>query len=248
MVGVVGALEARVLAAFHVVRVDEAVLVAIADRFARDVFVDLLDALVSNEMRDNPSRQVTHILDTVYEAYLKENFENAESRIEDIRGLAAYAQKYRSTDEMLSDLALLSTESFKEPQPLGGEDVISASDPDEMLTLTSIHQAKGLEWRIVFLLWAAEGKFPSPRSLREPESEEEERRLWYVALTRAKDELYVSYPLLMTDHNRQAVLQKPSRFITEVPIEMFEVWQVEEPDLLVEHERPAIDAPQEFIN
>ena len=124
--------------------------------------------------------------------------------------------------------ALLSTERFKEPQPLVGEDVISGGDEDELLTLTSVHQAKGLEWKAVFIIWAAEGKFPSPRSLKEIDSEEEERRLWYVALTRAKDELYLTYPLLLTDYNRQTVLQKPSRFVTECPPDLFEIWNIEE--------------------
>jgi DNA helicase-2/ATP-dependent DNA helicase PcrA len=94
--------------------------------------------------------------------------------------------------------------------------------------LTSVHQAKGLEWKAVFIIWAAEGKFPSPRSLKEIDSEEEERRLWYVALTRAKDELYITYPLMMTDYNRQTVLQKPSRFVTECPPALFEIWNLEE--------------------
>jgi len=102
-----------------------------------------------------------------------------------------------------------------------------------------VHQAKGLEWRVVFLLWAADGRFPSARSLRDAEGEEEERRLFYVALTRAQDELYVCYPVLESDRARQSVVQRPSRFVTEVPRELLEVWSVdeelpglEEPDLL----------------
>ncbi|HEY0461869.1 MAG TPA: 3'-5' exonuclease, partial [Pyrinomonadaceae bacterium] len=121
-------------------------------------------------------------------------------------------------------------------------------EEDELLTLTSVHQAKGLEWKAVFIIWAAEGKFPSPRSLKEIDSEEEERRLWYVALTRAQDELYLTYPLMMIDYSRQVVLQKPSRFIMECPPVLFEVWSLEE-------ESKPFDAPleleeksQEFLN
>ena len=124
---------------------------------------------------------------------------------------------------------------------MGGEE-------DELLTLTSVHQAKGVEWKVVFVIWAAEGKFPSPRSLKEANSEEEERRLWYVALTRAKDELYLTYPLMMVDYNRQTVLQKPSRFIMELPPALFEIWSLED-------EAPDFDAPieieekeKEFLN
>jgi DNA helicase-2/ATP-dependent DNA helicase PcrA len=199
-------------------------------------FVALLELLVSPEYRGQPAKQIALILERGYEQYLLENYENADSRAEDIRGLALYAQRYDSTETFLSELALLSTERFAEAQPLAGEDVISGGEDDELLTLTSVHQAKGLEWKSVFIIWAAEGKFPSPRSLKEIDSEEEERRLWYVALTRAKDELYITYPLMMTDYNRQTVLQKPSRFVTECPPALYEIWSLEE-------EAPNFDAP-----
>ncbi|MDQ3635831.1 MAG: ATP-binding domain-containing protein, partial [Acidobacteriota bacterium] len=144
--------------------------------------------------------------------------------------------------------ALISTERFGAPSNIVGEDVIQGGEEDELLTLSSVHQAKGAEWKVVFLIWAAEGKFPSPRSLKEIDSEEEERRLWYVALTRAKDELYLTYPLMIVDYNRQTIIQKPSRFITECPPALFEIWNLEE-------EAPNFDAPieienkeQEFLN
>jgi DNA helicase II / ATP-dependent DNA helicase PcrA len=212
-------------------------------------FLVLLELLSAQENRNNPSKQIALILEHGYERYLQENHENAETRAEDIRGLSMYAQRYDSTETFLSELALLSTERFKEPTPLVGEDVVSAGDEDELLTLTSVHQAKGLEWKAVFIIWAAEGKFPSPRSLREIDSEEEERRLWYVALTRAKDELYITYPLLMTDYNRQTVLQKPSRFVTECPPALFEIWSLEE-ESPITSETPLIatSPSDEFIN
>ena len=191
-------------------------------------FLKLLAHLSSPEIRGNPSAQITAVLENGYERYLQENFENADSRMEDLRGLSHFAERYTSTEDLLSELALLSTERFKEPQGVVGEDVVEGGGEDELLTLTSVHQAKGLEWKAVFMIWAAEGKFPSPRSLKEVDSEEEERRLWYVSLTRAKDELYITYPLLVVDHTRQTVLQKPSRFVTECPPELFEIWTLEE--------------------
>ncbi|MEO7538906.1 MAG: 3'-5' exonuclease [Pyrinomonadaceae bacterium] len=164
---------------------------------------------------------------------------------------------YRSTPEILG-LANTSiacnckqfpkTERFKEPQPLVGEEVVSGGEEDELLTLTSVHQAKGLEWKAVFIIWAAEGKFPSPRSLREIENEEEERRLWYVALTRAKDELYLTYPLMITDYNRQTVLQKPSRFISECPAALFEIWNLEEEEPVFPAHQLSSPATDEYIN
>ncbi len=211
-------------------------------------FVKLLELLTTDENRNNPAKQIELILTNGYEQHLQETFENAEARLEDLRQLVLYASRYDSTESFLSELALLSTERFKEPTGITGEDVIQGGEEDELLTLTSVHQAKGLEWKAVFLIWAAEGKFPSPRSLKEIDSEEEERRLWYVALTRAQDELYLTYPLMMVDYSRQVILQKPSRFIMECPPALFEVWSLEE-------EAPAFDAPleiedrkQEFLN
>jgi DNA helicase-2/ATP-dependent DNA helicase PcrA len=210
-------------------------------------FVRLLELLTTDENRNNPAKQIELILANGYEQHLQETFENAEARLEDLRQLVLYASRYDSTESFLSELALLSTERFKEPTGIAGEDVIQGGEEDELLTLTSVHQAKGLEWKAVFLIWAAEGKFPSPRSLKEIDSEEEERRLWYVALTRAQDELYLTYPLMMVDYSRQTILQKPSRFIMECPPILFEVWSLEE-------ETPPFDAPlleekkQDFIN
>ncbi len=210
-------------------------------------FVSLLELLVASENRNNPAKQIELIMTNGYEQYLQETYENADARAEDIRGLALFANKYKSTEDLLSELALLSTERFKEPQPLVGEDVISGGDEDELLTLSSVHQAKGLEWKAVFLIWAAEGKFPSPRSLKEIDSEEEERRLWYVTLTRAKDEIYITYPLMMTDYNRQTVLQKPSRFVTECPPALYEIWSLEEETAQFVSE-PSEEPSGEYLN
>ena len=147
---------------------------------------------------------------------------------EDLRQLANFAASYETTETFLSELALINTERFALPGGTVGEDVLMGGDEDEELTLSSVHQAKGLEWRVVFVLWAADGRFPSARSLRDAEGEEEERRLFYVALTRARDELYVCYPLLETERGRQSVIQRPSRFVTEVPRALFEIWSVDE--------------------
>ena len=210
-------------------------------------FLALLESLVQDETRGNPARQIEIILARGYEAHLANNYENAEARLEDLRQLALYSSRYNSTEDFLSELALLSTERYTAPQAVAGEDVVMGSDEDELLTLTSVHQAKGLEWRAVFIIWAADGKFPSPRSLRDAEGEEEERRLWYVALTRAGEQLYITYPLMMTDYNRQTVVQKPSRFVTEVPPELYDIWSLEEesPDAL---SSAAEDETQKYIN
>jgi DNA helicase-2/ATP-dependent DNA helicase PcrA len=202
-------------------------------------FRALLEELVRDEVRTSPARQIETVLARGYEDYLESNYENAEARLEDLRQLAHYSARYNSAEEFLAELALLSTERYGAPQPLTAEDVVEGGDEDELLTLSSIHQAKGLEWRALFIIWAADGKFPSPRSLRDAEGEEEERRLWYVALTRARDQLHITYPLMVTDYSsRQTVLQRPSRFVTEVPPDLYEIWSLEEEEVTT----PALEA------
>jgi DNA helicase-2/ATP-dependent DNA helicase PcrA len=191
-------------------------------------FAELIKELTAPETINNPAKQIELVLERGYVEYLQANYENAEAREEDLRQLAKFAERFDATDTFLSELALINTERFSPPGATTGEDVVMGGDEDERLTLSSIHQAKGLEWRVVLLIWAADGRFPSARSLRDAEGEEEERRLFYVALTRAKDELYVCYPLIESDRARQTVVQRPSRFVTEIPRMLFEIWSVDE--------------------
>jgi len=191
-------------------------------------FAELIGRLTAPENLNQPGRQIELVLDSGYNEYLQANYENSDAREEDLRQLATFAVRFDSTEAFLGELALISTERFSPPGAVVGEDVVSGPDEDEQLVLSSTHQAKGLEWRVVFLIWAADGRFPSGRSLRDPEGEEEERRLFYVALTRARDELYVCYPLIDSDRAHQTVLHRPSRFVTEVPRALFEIWNLDE--------------------
>jgi len=94
------------------------------------------------------------------------------------------------------------------------------------LILSSIHQAKGLEWSVVFLIWLVDGWFPSSAALREEGGLEEERRLFYVASTRAKDQLTLCHPQRTTDLRRRELILKPSRFLLEIPEPLYERWHV----------------------
>jgi DNA helicase-2/ATP-dependent DNA helicase PcrA len=98
------------------------------------------------------------------------------------------------------------------------------------MVLSSVHQAKGLEWRAVFVAWLADGRFPSAQALKDRDGEEEERRLFYVACTRAKDELYLTYPVVAAPRDRERVVMKASRFLEELPAEppLCERWQLDE--------------------
>ena len=125
----------------------------------------------------------------------------------------------RAADAFLSELALMTTV---------GEDTAEEEDPGELLVLSSVHQAKGLEWKVVFVLWLVEEFFPSGLALRESGEDEEERRLFYVAVTRAKKNLYLCYPLLEMDRHRTGTLTRPSRFLKELPETVYEQWTIEE--------------------
>ncbi len=83
----------------------------------------------------------------------------------------------------------------------------------DRVVLSTIHQAKGLEWPAVFLIWCAEGMIPLARAIKEQDGEEEERRLFYVACTRARDELYFCYPLLDFSRGMGGGYLSPSRFL-----------------------------------
>ncbi|MFN0122580.1 MAG: ATP-dependent helicase, partial [Blastocatellia bacterium] len=179
-------------------------------------FAHLIRLLIEPETLNNPAKQIELVLQHGYVEYLQASYENAEAREEDLRQLASFAGRYDTTANFLGELALINTERFSPPGATTGEDVVMGGEADECLTLSSVHQAKGLEWKAVFVLWVADGRFPSARSLRDAEGEEEERRLFYVALTRAQDELYLIYPLIDSERGRQTVIQRPSRFVIEV--------------------------------
>jgi len=86
----------------------------------------------------------------------------------------------------------------------------------DKVVLSTIHQAKGLEWSVVFLVSCADGQIPLAKALKEPGGEEEERRLFYVAATRAKDRLYICYPMLNYSRAADDCNPGPSRFIREL--------------------------------
>ena len=131
------------------------------------------------------------------------------------------AESYENLEDFLSDLAL-------EPPDSSLSEIEKSPRPDEYLTLSTIHSAKGLEWNAVFIIGAVEGRFPSVYSYNDPDDMEEERRLMYVAATRAKNHLYITYPIDMFDYSLGIVLSKPSRFIEKIPEEILEKWYLQE--------------------
>ncbi len=180
-----------------------------------------LDELVVEGGYARPAEMIKSVLGGVYEDFMKASFDNYENRRQDVEQLAMYAEGFEDVLELLGQLSLMSS---VDGEPSGSQ----AQVDDEKVVLSSIHQAKGLEWKVVFLIWLADGMFPNGRVLEADDRDmfEEERRLFYVALTRAKDELYLTYPQVNPKSYSGDIITRPSRFLEDCPEEMLEMWEV----------------------
>ncbi len=162
-----------------------------------------------------PPEQAQYLMQ-YYVPILKQNYpDDHPKRLRDMEHFQGMTERYRSLERLLSDMAL-------EPpnDSIGG---VLAVDPDEgPLILSTIHSAKGLEFHSVFIIWALEGRFPSFFNTNSVEELEEERRLLYVAATRAKQNLFISYPNRVFDKSLRMVLSRPSQFIDEMPQRLLE--------------------------
>ena len=180
-----------------------------------------LDELVVDGGFARPSDMIFSVLEGVYDDYMRDSFDNYENRRSDIEQLITYGERYEDIDECLAQLSLMSA---VDGDPSGSK---AERDP-EHVTLSSVHQAKGLEWKVVFVIFLTDGMFPNGRVLDADDEQmlEEERRLFYVAITRAKDELYLTYPQINPKSYSGDVIQRPSRFLDDCPQELLEEWRV----------------------
>src|SRR5213078_1245240 len=213
-----------------------------------DSLRQVMRLLAAESMTHNPSEAIRLVIERGYGDYARSKFPNAQARLDDLEQLSQYALRYEDVTAFLEEVALAN--------PIAGEDTAVVGPEDEKVVLSSVHQAKGLEWRIVFVIWLADGRFPSQRALRVPggivrvpetnvpeefalmladenereiiiPGEEEERRLFYVAVTRAKQELYLVLPVMARDRGGMDILMEPSRFVRELPGEVYEKWVIE---------------------
>ena len=170
-----------------------------------------------------PAQMINLALDQFYQEYLENTFDNAPERLDDVRRLEEFARGYDATPTFLSELTLMGT------APAGGAAAREkGGGADEAIVLSSVHQAKGLEWKVVFVIGLNDVRFPLARALVDPEGEEEERRLFYVAITRAKDALYMCHPLQGVEARNRRIFSGPSRFVQELPGHLYEHWELEE--------------------
>ncbi len=179
---------------------------------------DTLDEIAPQGEPKQPTEMIMSIVEAIYDDYAKANFANYELRKEDLTQLAAFARQFKDIHEFLSQLALISN--------VDAEPAVNQAGEKEAVNLSSVHQAKGLEFNSVFVIWLTDGMFPSSRSLETRDAIEEERRLFYVAITRAKDELYLTYPHLRLNAGYGDMFQRPSRFLKEIPAQLVEDWNV----------------------
>jgi len=184
-----------------------------------------LDELAPNGFFAKPADMIYSVLEGIYKEYLEASFENYESRRSDLDQLSQYGEGFEDIVEFLSQLSLMGS---VDGEPGGVDD----GPNEDTVTLSSIHQAKGLEWQVVFLIWLVDGQFPNGRILEADDQPmlEEERRLFYVAITRAKDHLYLTYPLTNPKSYTGEVACNPSRFLNDFPAELVEEWDVASPD------------------
>ncbi|MGB2879103.1 MAG: ATP-dependent helicase [Candidatus Omnitrophota bacterium] len=181
-------------------------------------FLKIMRAVIRKGESKEPGEMLKEIMEAGYETHILANFENAKDRIDDIHELINFSHDYTSLQDFLNDITL--RESFK------GETVTGAREEEEYLVISTIHQAKGLEWDAVMIIGLCEGQFPHPKALRESAEIEEERRLFYVASTRAKKFLYLVHPATRFDYQMGTVVSRRSRFLEELSPDDYEVWEV----------------------
>jgi DNA helicase II / ATP-dependent DNA helicase PcrA len=166
------------------------------------------------EIRKNAARMIQLVVDSGYDEYLQQTYANYRARMEEMESLARFAEQYGAVEDFLAQATLQTNAEAAQRQEAGAH--------EDRIRLSTIHQAKGLEFDAVFIIMLCDGLFPSSRSIDEPASLEEERRLFYVAITRARQELYLTYPKSRGFGGREPVFQPPSRFLLEIPSDLLE--------------------------
>ncbi|MBI5467419.1 MAG: ATP-dependent helicase [Candidatus Kerfeldbacteria bacterium] len=188
-------------------------------------FRGIIESLV-DERANGPETLVRLVMDGDYRDYLKNQYPDADDRLQDLEQLALFAGKYDGLSKFLSEVSLQESFGVVGGQPEEGS--------QERIILSTIHQAKGLEWQAVFILHLSDAYFPNPRALAEDGGLEEERRLFYVAVTRAKEYLFLTYSLAAGYRTMSMQLQAPSPFLKEIPDRLLEAYQLEESQSVLE--------------
>ena len=206
---------------------------------AQPFFQEFVGLLQESRQIDSPAEVIDLANKRFYDDYLVSHYDNAAMRREDIRALANFAGQYQNVEAFLADVSLAGEFS--------GETCVEGPVEQEFVILSTVHQAKGLEWPVVFIPWLADGRFPTDMAMNREEDLEEERRVFHVAVTRARDELYLVLPQVYRNRGGSLIMMKPSRFLTELSHDLTEPMELEEslPHLLGGVERAQLPAPEE---
>ncbi|HWP83045.1 MAG TPA: ATP-dependent helicase [Bacteroidota bacterium] len=180
----------------------------------------LFDVLRQVAKPQIPPAEKSYQILQYYEPILRNRYDDYMKRKKDLEMFQTITERYADVSTLLTDIAL-------EPPNESITDIESPGPEEEFLTLSTIHSAKGLEWNTVFIIYALEGRFPTMRAAANDDEMEEERRLMYVACTRAKEHLFITYPMNIYDRESGLILTKPSRFIAGIDEKLLEAWVVE---------------------
>lgn len=154
-----------------------------------------------------------------YGPILENKYDDHPKRAKDLEHLLTIMERYRRLEDFLSDMAL-------EPPNASVNSILANDFEGEQLVLSTIHSAKGLEWHTVLIIWTLEGRFPATYAAHSDEEMEEELRLMYVAATRAKENLYFTYPISTYERGTGMIFSRPSRFVEGIPEEILEHWSL----------------------
>lgn len=190
-----------------------------------------------DEQGNGPETMIRMVMDSDYKTYLQNQYPDWEDRMADLEQLALFAGKYDALDKFLSEVTL--------QEEFGVASATNEPGDREKIVLTTVHQAKGLEWRAVFVMHLSDGLFPNGRAMGEEKGMEEERRLFYVAVTRAKEYLYLSYSMAAGYRTMSMQLNSPSPFIKEIPHRLLEQYQLSDQAAV---EADALEDPDQIID
>lgn len=212
-----------------------------ARKSSRDAVQALVDAVVASR-RSTDAAERLRLLAEWYRPNLQSKYEDANRRWRDIEAVVGMASSHGSASAFLADIAL-------DPPTATLDEIQASPDDDDVLTISTIHSAKGLEWKLVIIIGVNEGRLPSARSVESQSGLEEERRLLYVACTRAKRVLVLSYVATMQTWEFGAALGERSRFLLDVSDAHYEAYTLAEEQSDEENTKPLPPAsPHRVIN